>query len=182
MHLRFLSFLISYRWHFQPVPTQTQSRSLQRWLMGWSNPKCCGLWAQCWLWSSSSSLSSPSCTLRSKKLCSVILLCVCVSLNSSGTCVCRFLLVASGMEMRHAPLCHLNTAVHRPNCFPTIIYSVKGKEPKADWFVFQKILIPPKWFWPIWPFSTVPCDVSVEMAADSASLTKSTAWLSKTLC
>lgn len=30
-------------------------------------------------------------------------------------------------------------------------------------------------------FNCVPCEVSVDMAADSASLTKSTAWLSKTL-
>lgn len=102
--------------------------------MGWSNQKCCGLWAQCWLWSSSSSLSSLSCTLRSKRLCSVILLCVCVSLNSSGTCDCRFLLVASGIEMRHAPLCHLNTAVHRPNCnsqFPYHNIQCNGKGTKG---------------------------------------------------
>lgn len=105
IHINILKCLVSYapvpffppfscRWLFQPVPTQTQSWSQQVWLR--SNLKCCGLWAQCWLWSSSSSLSSPSCSLRSKCLSSVILLCVCVRLDCSGTCDYRFLLVASG--------------------------------------------------------------------------------------
>lgn len=131
MHLHFPPVLFSSRWHFQPVPTQTQSRSRQQWLMGWSSPRCCGWWVQFWLWSSSSSLSSPSCCSRSKRLCSVILLSVCVRLNCSDTCDRRFLLVASGMVMRHAPLCHLHPAAHRTNCnnqFPyhNIQYNGKG--------------------------------------------------------
>lgn len=151
MHLHFLSFPFSYRWLFQPVPTQTKSRSQQVWLREWSNPKCCGLWAQCWLWSSSSSLSSPSCSLRSKRLCSVILFCVCVRLDCSGACDCRFLLVTSVMEMWHAPLCHLYPAAPRPYwmlhiqfSYHNILYSETGKEPNAVWVIFQKILILPQ--------------------------------------
>ena len=117
-HTPVLSFFFSpYRWHFQPVPTQIQSRSQQVFLRGWSNLKCCGSWAQYWPLSSSSSLSSPSCSLRSKRLFfSVILLCACLRLNCGDTCDCKFLLVASGMVMRHATLCHMHRAAHTPNC------------------------------------------------------------------
>lgn len=85
MQMPFFSVPISYRWHFQPVPTQTQSRSIPICPVGRNNLKCCGLWAQCWQWSSSSSLSLPSCSLRSKSLCSVSFLCVYEALNCSGS-------------------------------------------------------------------------------------------------
>lgn len=140
----FLIFsLFLYRWHFQPVPTQTRSTCETAWLRGWSSLKCCGLWALFWPWSWLSSSSSPSCSSRSKRLHSLILLClcVCVELNCSDTCDCRFLLVASGMVM--FPLCHLHPAAHRPNC-NIQFSSAMGIESNRDWFVFQKILISPQ--------------------------------------
>lgn len=79
-----------------PVPSQTESRSLQLWLRAWSNPKCCGSWAQCWLWFSLSSLSSPSCYLRSKT--PVLIQALCVHLNCCGRCDSRFPLIASVMK------------------------------------------------------------------------------------
>lgn len=159
MHLHFLSFPFSYRWLFQPVPTQTKSRWQEVWLREWSNPKCCGLWAQCWLWSSSSSLSSPSCSLRSKRLCSVILFCVCVRMDCSGACDCRFLLVTSVMEMWHAPSgTYTQLLPDHAGCvtssFPTIIYCTVKLERNQTRFElsFRKSSFFPKWFWPSWLF------------------------------
>lgn len=178
-------FLFPYRWHSPPVPTRTQSRSQQRCLRGWSNPKCCGLWAQCWLWSSSSSSSSPSCSLRSKRLLSVALHGVCVRLSCRDTCGCRFLLVASGMVMRHAPLCPLHRAAHTPNCniqFPHRNIQCDGIGTDGRLICLsENPHFSPKAFGPVGRFLTALCEVSVEMAADIASLMKSTAWLSKTL-
>lgn len=148
-------FPFSCRWLFQPVPIQTQSRSQQVWLR--SNPKCCGLWAQCWLWSSSSSLSLPSCSLRSKSLSSVILLSVCVRLDCSGTFDYRFLLVASGWKCDMPPsftYTQLLTDQTVTSSFTTIIYCAMKLERNQTQFELslRKSSFFPKWFWPSWLF------------------------------
>lgn len=97
----------------------------------------------------------------------------------------RFLLVASGLVMRHAPLCHLHQAVLTPNCnirFPYHNIQCDGKETKGGLICLsENPLFYPNRFWPCWLFLTALCQVSVELVADIDSIMIGTAWLSKIL-
>ena len=56
-----------HRGRSRPAPTRTSSRCRSRTCRpAWSSRRCCGSWAPCWPWCSSSSSSSPSYSSRGK--------------------------------------------------------------------------------------------------------------------
>lgn len=130
MHLHLFSSLISCRWHFQPVRTLTQSKSAKVWFR--SSLRCCGWWARCWQWSSSSSLSSPSCSLRSKKTVlshSPLSVRVCVRAN-----VWTFFGLRQEWKwdmLSFATWTQLLADQTVTGSFPKIIYSATGEIPQA---------------------------------------------------
>lgn len=184
MHLHLFSFLISCRWHSPPAPTLTQSRSGRA--CNRNSLKCCGSWARCWQWSLSSSSSSPSCSLRSKNPESQPLppLCWCRSVSGSST------FFGLHQEWKWDTVCSPSATWTQlladqtvTASFPKIIHSETGSRlicppqtilypPPPPQMILARLAI----------FNCVPCEVSVGMAADSAPLTKSAAWLSRSLC